>query len=173
VLRLIQGRPSAGNASHTIGEPTVTPIPDQESDAKILEHLRTHDSREGAVLDAYRRLVEQTADEGIRYLGRIIIDDEERHHHLLAGMAERIEVWMHQREDGGTPPLTPTLDPELLEQTRQLIALERDDARELRQLQKELRYAPATSLLPLLVKLMLHDNAKHIEMLRFIRAYTG
>jgi hypothetical protein len=40
-------------------------------------------------------------------------------------------------------------------------------------LQWELRDGPPASLLPLLVKLTLDDTAKHIEILRFIRAYTG
>jgi hypothetical protein len=154
-------------------DPTVTPVPDEEADTKILEMLRTHDARESAVLAAYQRLVDESTDEGIRYLGRLILDDEARHHQILGEMAERVDTWRYGSGDGGTPPLTPRVDRELLDETRRLIALERDDAKELRRLQKELRYAPATSLLPLLVKLMLHDNAKHIEILRFIRTYAG
>lgn len=151
----------------------MTPVPDREADARILELLRTHDAREGAVLGAYQRLVEESTDEGIQYLGRLILDDEERHHQILGQMAERVDTWKHGGGDAGTPPLTPRVDRALLDETRRLIALERADAKELRRLQKELRYAPATSLLPLLVKLMLHDNAKHIEILRFIRTYAG
>jgi hypothetical protein len=154
-------------------DPTVTPVPGREADARILELLRTHDAREGAVLAAYQRLVDESTDEGIRYLGRMILDDEERHHQVLGQMAERVDAWMHGSGDAGTPSLTPRVDSELLDETRRLIALERADAKELRHLQTELRYAPATSLLPLLVKLMLHDNAKHIEILKFIRTYAG
>jgi hypothetical protein len=151
----------------------VTPIPDQEADTKILELLRTHDARESEVLSAYQKLVNESTDEGIRYLGRMILDDEQRHHQVLGQMAERVDAWMHNRDDAGIPSLTPRVDRELLDETRRLVALERADAKELRRLQKELRYAPATSLLPLLVKLMLHDNAKHVEILQFIRTYVG
>jgi len=151
----------------------MSPRPDHDADARILELLRTHDLREAAILDAYRGLVEASADEGVQYLGRLIIDDEARHHQVLGEMADRIDAWMHDRDDAGTPPLTPHVDRALLEETRRLIALERDDAKELRKLQKDLRETPPTSLLPLLVKLMLHDNAKHIEILRFIRTYSG
>jgi len=151
----------------------VTPVPEQEADTTILELLRTHDARESAVLAAYQRLVDESTDEGVRYLGRMILDDEARHHQILGEMAERVDTWRNDGGDGGTPSLTPRVDRELLDETRGLIALERADAKELRQLQRELRYAPATSLLPLLVKLMLHDNAKHIEILQFIRAYAG
>jgi len=152
----------------------VTPVPDPESNARVLETLRTHGERESEVLASYRRLVAESPDEGIRYLGRLIIEDEERHHQVIDEMANRIDSWIRgMTVEPSTPSLSPGVDRGLLEETRQLIALERRDAKELRLLQKELRYAPATSLLPLLVKLMLHDTARHIEILRFIRTYAG
>ena len=152
----------------------MSPVPDPRSDARVLATLRAHDEREHAILESYRRLVDDTTDEGIRYLGRLIMDDEERHHEVIRGMANRVESWMHDPSvEPGTPSLSPRVDSDLLEATQRLIALERQDAKELRLLQKELRYAPATSLLPLLVELMLHDTARHIEILRFIRTYTG
>ena len=151
----------------------MTPVPDHEADTRILDLLRTHDAREGGVLTAYQRLIDESNDEGIRYLGQLILDDEHRHHQILRAMADRVDGWIRDDGKAGTPSLTPRVDRELLHETRRLIALERADARELRRLQKELRYAPATSLLPLLVKLMLADNAKHIEILKFIRNYAG
>ena len=152
----------------------MNPVPDPESDARALDILRAHDEREATIRTSYRRLVDESPDEGVRYLGRLIIEDEERHHEVLGEMANRIESWLLDMSvEPATPPLSPRVDPELLEETRRLIALEREDAKELRLLQKELRYAPKTSLLPPLVKLMLHDTSRHIEMLRFIRAYTG
>jgi hypothetical protein len=107
-------------------------------------------------------------------LGRLIIEDEERHHEVLREISARVESWM-QGEDHelGTPGLTPRVDVGLLEETRRLIALERADARELRLLERELRSVPPTSLLPLLVRLMRHDTARHVEILRFVRSYTG
>ena len=152
----------------------MSPVPDISSDRRVLETLRAHDEREGAILESYRRLVDESTDEGIRYLGRLIIEDEDRHHRLVTEMADRIESWT-QPEAGAdaTPSLTPRVDPALLAETRRLIALERADAKELRLLQKELRYAPATSLLPLLVKIMLADTKRHIEILQFIRTYAG
>jgi len=150
------------------------PVPDPESYSQVLETLRDHDERETAILDSYRRLVDESPDEGVRYLGRLLIEDEERHHQVISEMANRIESWLHGISvEPATPSLAPRVDPRLLAETRRLIALERQDAKELRLVQKELRSAPAISLLPLLVKLMLHDTARHIEILRFIRAYTG
>jgi transposase len=152
----------------------VSPVPDPKSDARVLATLRAHDERERAILASYRHLVDESTDDGVRYLGRLIMDDEERHHEVIREMANRVESWMHTASvEPSTPSLSPRVDSDLLEETRRLIALERQDAKELRLLQKELRYAPPTSLLPLLVKLMLHDTARHIEILRFIRTYTG
>ena len=152
----------------------MSPEADLERDARVLETLRTHGQREDALLDSYHRLVEGASDEGVRYLGRIIVEDEERHHELIGDIANRIASAIYGAEiEPSTPALSPRVDRALLEATRHLIALERQDAKELRTLQRELRDSPPTSLLPLLIKLMLHDTAKHIEILRFIRAYTG
>ena len=153
----------------------MNPVPDPGSDARILATLRAHDERERAILASYRDLVDESTDEGVRYLGRLIIDDEERHHEVIREMANRVDSWMQggASVEPSTPSLTPRVDADLLEETGRLIALERQDAKELRLLHKELRYAPPTSLLPLLVNLMLHDTARHIEILRFIRTYTG
>jgi hypothetical protein len=152
----------------------MSPVPDPESDALVLETLRRHDEHAQALLDVYRGLAEKSADEGIRYLCQLIIDDEERHHEVITEMVNRIESWVDGRDvEPGTPSLVPAVDRSLLENTRKLIELEHQDAKELQHLHKELRYAPATSLLPLLVNVMLHDTAKHIEMLRFIRTYSG
>ena len=149
-------------------------MPDAASEARILETLRHHDQREGIVLAAYRRLVDECADEGIQYLGRLIIEDEERHHQLIMEMANRIESWIHGSEiEASTPSIVPRVDPELLDATHQLIGLEHQDATELPPLEHELRSLPATSLLPFLVKLMLEDTARHIEILQFIRTYAG
>lgn len=152
----------------------MTPVPDHKTDARLLEALRAHEGREAAILESYRRLLDRSTDEGVRFLGRLVLDDEERHHRLITEMTNRVETWMHH--DAGadaTPSMTPRVDPELLAETHTLIALERADAKELRILERELRYTPATSLLPLLVKLMRADTTRHIEILRFIRSYTG
>jgi hypothetical protein len=152
----------------------MTSTRNRDAESRILETLRTHDQRESAILASYRRLVAESLDEGIRYLGNLLIEDEERHHQMVSEMANRIESWIEGTPvEHSTPALSPRVDPGLLEETRRMLDCEHQDAKELRLLQKELRYTPATSLLPLLVELMLQDTAKHIEILRFIRTYTG
>jgi bacterioferritin (cytochrome b1) len=58
---------------------------------------------------------------------------------------------------------------ELLDATRRFLAVERDDAKQLRQLMKELHDVEDTTLWALLVRLMLLDTEKHIEILRFVQ----
>jgi hypothetical protein len=152
----------------------MSPEPDPQTEARILAALGRHAEQERTILASYEQLIDTADDEGVRYLGRLIIEDEERHHELISDMINRVDSWaLGDRFESGAPALSPRVDRPLLEATRRLIALERRDAHELRQLQRELRDVPATSLLPLLTKLMLQDTARHIEILRFIRTYTG
>ena len=140
--------------------------------AEMLKSVTTHAQRETTITDSYRELIEQSTDEGVKYLGRLIVGDEELHHHVTTEMANRIVSW-DKRVDIAphTPALSPRVDLALLEATRHLIALERQDAKGLRRLKRELKDTSPTSLLPLIVNLMLHDSAKHIEILQFIHDY--
>ncbi|MCW2968321.1 MAG: hypothetical protein JWM71_2093 [Solirubrobacteraceae bacterium] len=147
---------------------------DVEATEELLGTLRAHGANEDALLEAYRHVAVTDPDDGVRFLAQLIIDDEERHHRLLAEMASRVESWAKEVSLGSAiPGLSPRVDKAFLEATRLLMSREREDAKELRRLRRELHSVPKTSLLPLLVELMLHDTAKHIEMLRFVRTYTG
>lgn len=139
----------------------------------IAAHLREHGPREGELLAAYEQLVDGCDDEGIRYLASMIIEDEHRHHRLVEEMLHQVEsfIWEVDR-DPQVPYLTERVDPDLRAATDELLALEREDARELKQLRREMRSQPKSSLLPLLVELMIHDTAKHIAILKVIRAHA-
>ena len=145
--------------------------PDRDFEYAILHMLETHGEREGAALESYKRVAEESsAGDAVRYLVRLILDDEERHHRVFAEMANEIKsfVWEVPVEPK-VPTMVPRTDPALLAETRRLLAFETEDAKQLRQLRKELRHSPKSSLHPLLVDLMLHDTAKHIAILKHIR----
>ncbi|MEY2445912.1 MAG: hypothetical protein QOE00_2492, partial [Ilumatobacteraceae bacterium] len=93
---------------------------DRVSPVRLLETLRTHAECEAEVLESYRRLVDDCPDEGVKYLGRLIIEDEERHHHVINEMCNRIDSWIIQgiSIDPSTPDLSPRVDRVLLEETR-------------------------------------------------------
>ena len=144
--------------------------PDRDFDYGILHMLRNHGAREGAALEAYQRAFEESStSEGVRYLIRLILDDEQRHHEVFAEMANALQSFVEEMPvEPRVPGLAPRRDAALLEVTRRLLALEKDDAKELRQLRKSLRGAPKSMLHPLLVDLMRHDTAKHIAILEHI-----
>ncbi len=144
--------------------------PDRDYEYAILHTLQNHGAREGAALEAYKRVLEESsASAGVRYLVRLILEDEQRHHQVFAEMANALQSFVEEVSvEPSVPALTPRRDPALLDQTRRLLALEKEDAKELGQLRKSLRGAPKSMLHPLLVDLMRHDTAKHIAILEHI-----
>lgn len=146
--------------------------PDRDFELSVLHMLETHGAKEGELLEAYRRVAER-AEHGsaIRFLVRLILEDEERHHQVFAEMANAIRsfVWEVPVEPS-LPAMTARRDPDLLAETKRLLAQEKQDARDLRRLRRTLKRSPSTSLDPLMVELMLHDTAKHIAILEFIQA---
>lgn len=155
-----------------------TPVPrgDQrilDEEIAIAELLGEHGPKETAALAAYKQLVEAVEDPGIRYLVDMIMADEERHHRLITEMLNQIQsfVWDAPVEPH-VPYLGTIVDPELSAATEQLIELEKEDARELRRLKRQMRGQPSSSMLPLLVSLMEHDTAKHIAILKLIRSHV-
>ena len=150
------------------------PGPDREFEVGLIRTLRSHGQREGAALDSYQRLAKASADPAVQYLVKLIAEDEERHHRVIAEMLNQVESLVEEQTiEPAVPYIRPRVDPALAAETRQLLAFEKADSIELRRLRKELRRASPASLLPLLVGLMIHDTAKHIEILRLIKAYTA
>jgi rubrerythrin len=145
--------------------------PDRDLENMVLRMLETHGEREGTALASYERVAgESSAGGAVQYLVRLILEDERRHHRVFAEMANELKSFVWELDvEPRTPAMVDRPDPELLHETKGLLAFEKSDAKELRQLRKVLRHAPPSSLQPLLVDLMLHDTAKHISILEFIR----
>lgn len=145
--------------------------PDRDLENAVLQMLETHGEREGTALASYERVAgESSAGGAVQYLVRLILEDERRHHRVFAEMANELKsfVWELNVEPR-VPNMVDHRDPALLAETKRLLTFEKSDAKELRQLRRALRHAPRSSLQPLLVDLMLHDTAKHIAILEFIR----
>ena len=145
--------------------------PDRDVETMVLQMLETHGEREGAALASYERVTgESSAGGAVQYLVRLILEDERRHHRVFAEMANELKSFVGELDvEPRVPAMVDHRDPELLAETKRLLAFEKSDAKELRQFRKALRHAPRSSLQPLLVDLMLHDTAKHISILEFIR----
>lgn len=149
--------------------------PDRDLEYAALQMLATHGQREGAALAAYERVAaESSAGDAIKYLIGLIIEDERRHHRVFEEMANELKSFVWEVDiEPRVPSVDTRRDPDLLAETKRLLAFEKHDAKELRQLQKLLRHGPKSSLHPLLVEVMLHDTAKHIAILEFVRDHLS
>jgi len=140
---------------------------------QLFDYVEDHVQTEGAILDEYQRLAEdQSGSPAFRYLARQILDDERRHHQMFEDLAESIRQMAEMRlEDEPIPSLHGLRsDRERIKAvTEHLLAVERADAKELKQFEKSLREVRDTTLWALLVELMQADTAKHIKILSFIR----
>ena len=145
----------------------------QELELRLIQTLRSHGQREGAALDSYKRLAENASDRAVHYLARLIVGDEERHYRVISEMSNLIESFIAEEAiEPSVPYLRKRVDPTVADETQRLLDFEKADLTELRRLREELRRAWMSSLLPLLVSLMIHDTAKHLEILRFVKAHT-
>lgn len=136
----------------------------------LLEMLQRHVAEEEGVEAGYRALAAETEAKDVRFLIELILEDEARHHRWLGQLANSVRALVEQDPDADIPWIG-RLDhrSELLEATKRFLAIERADARHLRQLMRELHEVEDTTLWALLVRLMLLDTEKHIEILRFVQ----
>lgn len=149
------------------------PPPDRDLERRVINLLKEHGPREGEALAAYEQLAEESSDSAHRYLMELIIEDERRHHRVIEEMLHAVESFVWEVDvEPRTPAAVRRPDERIYEATGELLKLEREDARELRRLKKELRGSRAWSVHGLLVDVMLQDTNKHIKILEFIRRLT-
>ena len=139
---------------------------------EVLQLLEQHGALEGEALQAYQAIVDSAPEEdGVTYLVRIILEDEERHHRIFEEMANAFRSMVWSAEVEPKMPPAPSGDrPELLATTKRLLAFEQHDRKELRSLRRRLKGTSGSSLDVLAVEMMLHDTAKHIDMLEYIES---
>lgn len=140
-------------------------------EAKVYRHLADHVAAETDAIDAYRQLCEdEHTPAAARYLIRLLLDDEQRHHRVLGEIVAALGNSTEWGHDPGAVPDLPVRDgtAELAQATRRFIAAEREDAKRLKALRRELAPFKDTTAWVLLVETMEQDTAKHIRLLRFI-----
>jgi rubrerythrin len=150
-------------------EPVGLSVWEQELYNVLREHVRS----ESQVLDRYENLAD-TASGHVRFLIELIAEDEARHHTLYEQWAETIKAMPFIAEpDDGVPDLKPERDPaRLLAAIDDLLAFEKQDADQLKKLDKKLKDVRETTIWPLLVELMALDTRKHIRILEFLRDHA-
>jgi len=145
------------------------------SEERLCTHLTGHVAEEQGLLVEYEDAVGATDSKAMAYLVNLLIEDEKRHHQLFLELAASLR---NLTEGSGAQPLVPEMDfgradkAALLPLIERLLARERQDEHELKQLRHELRDLRDTTLWSILVELMERDTAKHIALLRFARRHT-
>lgn len=143
---------------------------------EIYDHVTEHVSTEGRLLDEYQRLAQdESMSPAFRYLANLIIEDERRHHKYFNELAESIRMAAELRVQDAPIPLLGSLRKDrerVLEATERLLEAERQDARDLKALAKQMRDVRDTTLWVLLVDLMEHDTEKHMKILRFVKEHS-
>ena len=136
-------------------------------------HLMDHVKGEAAMVDRYDQLaINETGH--VRFLLELIADEEVRHHALYQRWADTIKAQgVFAEPPDAVPDLVREADPTaLMAAVDELIEFEKDDARQLRELDRELADVRKTTVWPLLVQLMEMDTQKHITVLRFLKDHA-
>jgi len=155
---------------------TETPRGASTWERTIFELMQSHGKAEEQVERDYRQLASSVGAADVRFLIELILEDEGRHHQWFGQLSNAITALIEMEPTPEIPWIEPLSDPgTLLESTKRFLAVERADAKELRHMLKELQVVEDTTLWALVVRLMLLDTEKHIEILRFIerRAKSG
>ncbi len=134
----------------------------------MVEWITRHGREEGVLLRRYERFAREAPSPVTRYLVNLIIEDERRHHQVLAEIAHTI-AW------GTLANVRPALprmvegagDEDLIKETKEMLASEKQDRAELKRLRRRLRSYTGT-IWPFLIDLMLLDTDKHTRILRYI-----
>jgi hypothetical protein len=154
------------------GDHEVHGVPDETWDRRALHHIETHLHAESEVVAGYEELLGE-ASGAVAYLIQLIVADEYRHHHLLAELAKAVGAAAGRpgylaTEIPVPEPLEASIRARLLVQTQKFIEVERDDAKELREILRDLRPTRTRTIWPLLVELMELDSEKHTKILHRI-----
>lgn len=141
---------------------------------RLYDHVAAHVDGEREVLEAYQQVAERSGSEAFAFLARLILEDERRHHQMLADLAQTIRA---SAELSAEPTPVPFLDlhkdrEAILEATEGLLAIEKQDDRELTALAREVRDLKDTTLWHLMLEIMRADNAKHRSILEFVRTHA-
>lgn len=139
---------------------------------EVYDQFLTHIKAENAILDSYRSLASDLGSRDVAYLANLILDDELRHHRLFEDLANSIRAEVDLGSSLDAVPDIPVVRPDpaaLLEATDRLLELERQDARQLKELKRSVRPVAETTLWALLIETMELDTRKHIAILRHIR----
>jgi len=138
---------------------------------RLMNEFEAHESQEGKFVQRYKDIAEKTKNPLIRFLLRLIVSDEEKHHAVTHAMASTLKgdlTWTKPEDAIRGLVDLPAEKGELLKLTEDFIQVEKEGIKEYKKLIKasEGYYG---GLFVLLLKSMIHDSEKHVEILEFLR----
>lgn len=137
----------------------------------LYEHLTEHVTTERTMLTRYLEVVEQSESKAFRFLIELLVEDEKRHHGLFEQWANVLKGILYGKV---AEPQIPPMDFDkansgaVLDGARELLANEKRDLAELKQLKRTIRDYRDTTLWSVLVEIMIRDTQKHIAILDFV-----
>jgi len=138
---------------------------------QLLSAFEAHEGEEGVLIRRYQEIAEGSGNSVIRFLLQLIISDEEKHHAVTRAMASTLKgslTWTRPqgalrgfKELGKGPKELPAL-------TDDFIKLEREGIKEYKKLIRASK-GYYRGLFSLLLRSMIHDSEKHLEILKFLK----
>jgi len=138
---------------------------------RLMNEFEVHEGHESEFTRRYKEISEKTANPLIRFLLRLIVSDEEKHHAVTHAMVSTLrgDLTWTKPEDAisGLYELAGTQE-ELLRLTEDFIEVEKSGIEEYKRLIKVSK-GYYHGLFSLLLRAMVHDSEKHVEILEFLR----
>ena len=139
----------------------------------LMNKFEAHEDGEREFVQRYREIAERSRNPFVKFLLQLIISDEEKHQavtHAIVSTLKGNVTWSKQ-EDAihihGVADFGEEKD-ELLKLTEDFIQLEKEGIKEYRRLIKRSQ-GYYHGLFVLLLRFMVRDSEKHVEILEFLR----
>jgi bacterioferritin (cytochrome b1) len=141
---------------------------------QLFTHLVEHERDEQVIIRRYQDACASSESEAFTYLIGLILEDEDRHHRFTMELANALRSDVELADASPRVPMLKAwkpVDRSIVEATEEFLRLEREDAKHLKDLARELRDTRDTTLWHLLVSVMLADTEKHLHILEFLREH--
>jgi rubrerythrin len=137
----------------------------------LLHAIEKHIDSELQILPSYRDLAASTADDMVKLVMNVVVDDEERHHQLMR------QIVLQLKDDLGSSGALPKhfseqVDANVYAALRRFVMAERETGDELRSLASD-ALGLHESLPFELLTAMAMDRSKHEHLLRFLFRHVG
>jgi hypothetical protein len=137
---------------------------------KLLTEFEAHETKEEKSVEVYRKALSAMTDSATRMIMQMIVSDEERHRSMIHAMAATLEGslnWTKPVASLEGVPSDTELNRKLSAVTEEFIELETAGLREYKRLLNE-SSGYYHGLFEVLIRSMVRDSEKHIEMLDFL-----